>query len=451
MDASRLKSEMAPRRGYLTPLDEGYTGRAPKGNCLRRPLRLLGALAALGLLCIVPSSVALLGANSNLGAPANAKAATAAVPIQVAAALSDAGTAASSATAAAASVAGAATASIPTAVPSVGDLPLPPLPMPDLAVAPSPLSPPLAGLDRSISLTGDPMRSRVTRDTQLTSWTTSARTSTTHPDPDTTTPTPGPEATIVTDPALGGGGASKSVSGERDVRGGDAAQERENAGTREGARDATPPEPLSQLTSRLRAVDLPEDTLVLAGTAAAGGVGLALWAMGPVLLRWLAGLGLYSRVDRGAALNHASRGRVMALLEAQPGLHFHEICRRLGMQRTTTQHHLRKLVEVGLLVEEAGSGYTCFFPKGAVDRRVMAAAPLLKAEAARRLLNRVIERPGATLRQVAADCGIGTSGAHYHLDRLAQAGLLERAVHADEMTWVPTEAGRLAAAPVAAA
>ncbi len=162
-------------------------------------------------------------------------------------------------------------------------------------------------------------------------------------------------------------------------------------------------------------------TTIAAGSVAAGAMVL-LW---PALKGLLGGIGLFSRIRREDLLEHPVRAGIMETIESDPGVHFQELVRRMGKGRGTMEHHVRKLVQSGLLVEKAERGFTCYFPKGAVDRRLMEMAPLFKAQGARRVLQAVQAQPGAATMELASTLGMATSTVNYHVKRLVDAGVLD--------------------------
>lgn len=229
-------------------------------------------------------------------------------------------------------------------------------------------------------------------------------------------------------------------------------------GRSEWARRDAPPPPATAQTGmtaaaldieRVRKVwDLPaRETLVGAGAVGVlAGLVYWLWPLAKSTLPF----GLFSRVERAGALDQPRRSELAALVEANPGIHFQEIVRRTGWGHGTVEHHLRKLVEVGVVAHQAGNGYDCYFAKGAIDRRLMAAVPVLKADGARRILEAVVTQPGTSALNVSGRAGLDPGTVSYHLRRLADAGLVEIERSGRELRIAPTELGR-AALPGAAA
>lgn len=180
--------------------------------------------------------------------------------------------------------------------------------------------------------------------------------------------------------------------------------------------------------------------------AGVGGVallaGLAYW-LWPAVKGGLA-IPLFSRVERPTALRHPVRAELHQLIEATPGIHFQELSRRTGRGRGTIQHHLRKLVDVGLVNEQQAGGFTCYFPKGVVDRRLMETLPLLKSEGSRGVLAAIAARPGLSGSDVAAVVGLTRQTVNHHVWRLETSGLIEARRAGRQLELAPTELGRAA-------
>src|SRR5205814_1837843 len=94
----------------------------------------------------------------------------------------------------------------------------------------------------------------------------------------------------------------------------------------------------------------------------------------------LAALGLFSRLERGELLNHPARARLAQLVEANPGIHFHDLARQAGLANGSAVHHLRKLTDAGHVSLRRSGRYTCYFPGDRVEPTQAAAAPILKSD-----------------------------------------------------------------------
>lgn len=162
---------------------------------------------------------------------------------------------------------------------------------------------------------------------------------------------------------------------------------------------------------------------------AVAGVGFAALVAAAVYYFWPAVKGLpvlagFSRIQDDKLLDHPRRAQVLQLVQAEPGIHFQDMGRRLNLGRGTLEHHLRKMIAAGILTKVVNGGYACYFPKGTVDRRVMNAAPVLRSGGGRSVFDAVRAQPGQSSRQIAATLGLAPSTVSYHLKRLEEAGLV---------------------------
>lgn len=182
----------------------------------------------------------------------------------------------------------------------------------------------------------------------------------------------------------------------------------------------------------------PETKTTAAVTAAAGLVGLLAYALLPAKF---GAMGLFSRIGNGQVLEHPLRAQITQLVEAEPGIHFQELVRRLDAGRGTMEHHLRKLVAANVLSIQVSQGFTCFFPKGKVDRHLMAAAPVLKSDGARQVLQAIQAQPGRAAQDIAAAIGLTASTVNYHLKRLVTSGLVVHERRGRFILLTPTPLG----------
>lgn len=175
-----------------------------------------------------------------------------------------------------------------------------------------------------------------------------------------------------------------------------------------------------------------------AGVAVATGFLVYLWPA----LKGLPFFGLFSRLRRPELLGHPSRKKTMDVIEADPGIHFQEILRRTGLSNGNLVHHLRKLHQAGMVSEAKTGGYTCYFAARHADRRTMKAAPVLRSDAARSMLDAINDHPGVNAKDLAARLGLGSSTVHYHLKRLEAVGLTQAKKEGRTMAFFPTDSAR---------
>lgn len=156
------------------------------------------------------------------------------------------------------------------------------------------------------------------------------------------------------------------------------------------------------------------------------------------------GIGLYNRIGRDDALDNDTRQRILDLVREDPGIHFNELRDRLDLGGGALGHHLETLTDNGFLVVEDHEGYKCYFESGQVDPEVQAVAHRLRSEGARQVLKALESRPGSSLSALAEAADLSKSGAHYHLERLADADLVDRSRNGRATELALTGLGRRA-------
>jgi hypothetical protein len=118
------------------------------------------------------------------------------------------------------------------------------------------------------------------------------------------------------------------------------------------------------------------------------------------------------------------RQRLLEIVRAEPGLGLSAIAKRAGVIVSHADYHLVALVEFGMIVRVKVGGRTGFFPAdgGAQDDRVRRL--LQRNPQTRHVMEVLRARPSASVRQVAAACGMSPGGAHWHIRRIKESGLL---------------------------
>jgi hypothetical protein len=159
-----------------------------------------------------------------------------------------------------------------------------------------------------------------------------------------------------------------------------------------------------------------------AGAGAVGVLAGLLYYLWPTLRAGV--LGLFSRVTGPELLESPARASLVALVQANPGIHFKQMQRLSGMGNGVLVHHLHKLTGAGLLVARRMGKYTCYFAPGA-SREGLAAVEALKAPGARRVLDTVRTASGLGPEAIAQRSGLAVSTVHYHVQRLERAGLVQ--------------------------
>lgn len=177
-----------------------------------------------------------------------------------------------------------------------------------------------------------------------------------------------------------------------------------------------------------RIVQSAPDTLVR--TPAANILLGAALAAAPILL-WA----LYSLVRREASLDLPARAAIFERVAAKPGTVPSDLARELSLDLTTVLYHLRRLRREGYVQTSRAGRTTLWWAVGAsVDpARVAATRPPV----AQKLSDAIHGRPGQTAAEIAQATGTHAELTHWHLRRLAKAGLVRKVVGNGRTRWEP--------------
>jgi DNA-binding transcriptional ArsR family regulator len=135
---------------------------------------------------------------------------------------------------------------------------------------------------------------------------------------------------------------------------------------------------------------------------------------------------LARRISQSAALRHPVRAAVLDALAVHPGLTASALGRELGMDRTTALYHLRVLRRFGLIEAWRDGGRDRYFRVGGVDGELPKRLhSMLACGNARRVLDALAAKPGASLNALSADLGMPKSTVKWHVDKLRERGILD--------------------------
>lgn len=160
-------------------------------------------------------------------------------------------------------------------------------------------------------------------------------------------------------------------------------------------------------------------------------------------LRWL-WLVLSHRIGRRDVLENDTRRRIRRVIQAQPGIHFRALASRLDLAHDPLNHHLRLLRDRDLVVEEHRGGRRCLFWAGQVSPDCRAALAAATCQGACTLLAILRDSPGMGTSDLAKAAGLAPSTTSYHLQRLADAGAVERTREGRYVRARLTDVGRRA-------
>jgi len=128
---------------------------------------------------------------------------------------------------------------------------------------------------------------------------------------------------------------------------------------------------------------------------------------------------LYSKLSRKKVEDHEVRGLIRGYILANPGDHYSNIKKKLNLNNGTLAYHLKILEEREYIRSRRDGIYKRYYPERM--RIDPSSAPLSTQE---RILNKVIENPGISRRDVAKGLQISRQVVNYHTKVLVNSGLI---------------------------
>lgn len=131
---------------------------------------------------------------------------------------------------------------------------------------------------------------------------------------------------------------------------------------------------------------------------------------------------------------------LLALVQANPGIHILRAAHLLGLNWNTCHYHAQRLAgEEKIAMRKVGS-HICLFDwrDGAAVHRI--APLLLRGGRTASLIQLIFEQPGASQQSLAFSLGMAPSSIHRYLLRLERAGLVQRVHSGREVSTFATDA-----------
>lgn len=133
---------------------------------------------------------------------------------------------------------------------------------------------------------------------------------------------------------------------------------------------------------------------------------------------------LFSRIERGGALDNPVRARVHDAIAQEPGLSLSDVAQRAGIAWGTAVHHLRRLESLGLVVSTRELAHHRFFIANTPAAAQRAAVVAVMHPTARRIAEYVTQRPGTDQAGLCQALGLNNPAASKHLGQFEARGLV---------------------------
>jgi predicted transcriptional regulator len=128
---------------------------------------------------------------------------------------------------------------------------------------------------------------------------------------------------------------------------------------------------------------------------------------------------LYSKLSRKKVEDHEVRGMIRGYILANPGDHYSNIKKKLGLNNGTLAYHLKILEEREYIRSRRDGIYKRYYPERMrIDPH---STPLSTQE---QILNMIIENPGVSRRDVAKQLEISRQVVNYHTKVLVNSGMI---------------------------
>jgi predicted transcriptional regulator/chitodextrinase len=180
--------------------------------------------------------------------------------------------------------------------------------------------------------------------------------------------------------------------------------------------------------SVLGSVQDPDDggmpELPTAAVAAAGLV-VILGALAATEVGKLSLLGLfmplYTKLKKENVLDHFTRGKIYGYILANPGDHYNSIQQAVNVPNGSFAYHISVLEKEGFIKSTRIGMNRCFFP---AEMRIPSQEGTLRASQ-RLIVERILEEPGISQKDIAAYLGVSSSTINYHIKDLLELGVVE--------------------------
>lgn len=120
------------------------------------------------------------------------------------------------------------------------------------------------------------------------------------------------------------------------------------------------------------------------------------------------------------------RKAIYEAIVKNPGIHFRELQRKLGLNVGDLQYHLGVLEKEYLIVSKEEMGYRRYYPRSMENPDDKKYLPFLRQPLTRTILVTLIESGGTTLETLENETGIRRTTILYHLKNLLNNGIVEK-------------------------
>jgi len=121
---------------------------------------------------------------------------------------------------------------------------------------------------------------------------------------------------------------------------------------------------------------------------------------------------------------HPSQQRILDVVAARPGASVQQISEEVGLTRTSTLHHLRRLARRGAVLAVRQGRRLTHFPASIRESSQHTLLGLMHVLTARLLVEALAQDPEVSWRRLAQRLGVTPRAVRWHVRRLQEDGLL---------------------------
>ncbi len=137
-------------------------------------------------------------------------------------------------------------------------------------------------------------------------------------------------------------------------------------------------------------------------------------------------LTMYSRIQRGDALENDTRRNIYEIVENDPGICIKDVATDADVSYSTASYHLDRLVRMDYIARRKEGNKVLYYKNGGTfTQQEQQLVPLLKNTEAMRVFEHILENPWCYRAEVAEALGVSHTTINWHLDNLQEANLVE--------------------------
>ncbi|MDP7265159.1 MAG: winged helix-turn-helix transcriptional regulator [Candidatus Thermoplasmatota archaeon] len=114
------------------------------------------------------------------------------------------------------------------------------------------------------------------------------------------------------------------------------------------------------------------------------------------------------------------RQKILYFIKRNPGTHFSEILRRLGLSSGRLTYHIMKLEEAGKIFAQYEKYWKRFYPISMKDEMI----PKSLTPKEEKIFKLIKRRPGSTYMDLVKQWGTTRQSIYYHFKKLTKMGLI---------------------------